>query len=171
LQTPPWYAGSPITAAALNELVPTWAVLGTDTPITTTVATPVLTLAGLTPGQWEIHGVITCEASASAGTIDLSLHAAGSLAVSSMRVDVVQRAAFSSGAAAAESSYTTSMVALGDIANGFTMTSGDLYVFVIDGIINVSTAGSLTVDVAEGTGGDNFEVRANSYVRAELVLA
>lgn len=167
---PPFSAGSQPTADELNMLVPVWAVLGSDTPISTTTATPVLTLAGLAVARYEIRGSVTCEGGVNAGTIDLSLHAAGSLTVSSMRVDVTQKAVFPSGAAAAESSYTTSMVALGDIANGFTMTSGDLYTFTIDGIINVGAAGSLTVDVAEGTGGDNFEVRANSYVRAEQVL-
>src|SRR5580700_8790155 len=103
-------AGQKITADQLNSLAPQIAVLGTDTPITSTSATPILTLDGLEAGvTYRITGSVGCEAQVNAGTIDLSLHASGSFAVSAMRVNVTQFATYPAGSTTDQLSYSTTM--------------------------------------------------------------
>lgn len=167
--TPPWYAGSAVTAAALDMLIPQYAVLAADTPSNgTTSAQAILSFLTVTPGQYRLNGQVNYEGGQNAGAVILSFHAGGSLAVSSMQVDMWNYTLTGTSPASVVLAFSFGTLA-GTFTSG-TMTSGGSFAFTFDGIINVSVAGGLSVDVAQSIAADTFITRANSYARLETVL-
>jgi hypothetical protein len=164
---PPWYAGQTVTASDLNQLVPQTAVLAANTPSSGTSPQVILTLSNLTPGTWQILGRVSYQAGASAGTVKLTFAASGGLAVSSMWVNTKYYAVN----LGVQSVIPLALTNLAGTAESATMTDGDYYTVDFDGIITVSAAGALTVNVAEGTSGDTFTVQALSYARIEPVVS
>jgi hypothetical protein len=126
---------------------------GGSQPITSTTFGNVLSSV-VGQRSYRIHGMIYVVADQSAGQFALQWNAAGS-----------PTGLINFMVAEGLNTWTVGPKAAGNPANpGLTMSSGTVYVVMMDGVITVTTAGQFGIQAACVTSGDTFHVAATSFV-------
>jgi len=125
---------------------------GTQTISSTTPATIGQLTCALGTGKYRLYGRVLYAGGQAAGTPTFRFTASGGLATSSMQVAIDYGATLDH------------LTALGTASAGPTLLNGGLQSAVFDGIIVISTAGTISLQGAEGTNGDTWTVQNHAFL-------
>jgi hypothetical protein len=161
--TTPFYAGSSITAEALDTLAPQILVVESNVPIASTTPTPLMD-ATVAAATYLVEGLLECVIGGTATAPMFRFDLSGGAAVTSMLVPYTMCSESNTG----ESVFGAHLTGTGP--GNFSSTTaafggGDDVQVKFAGIIVFSAGGTLSVSAAESTGGDTYTVAQNSWMR------
>jgi hypothetical protein len=151
MTTPPWYAGSKLTAAALNSIVPQVVTLATNQPITSTSPTPLTGMSWpVVAGQYQIRGNLQGQQGGTNATQDVGFSGP---ATSFCRIFFYA----STVAGVSSESNISTLTTIGIDPGG----AGNTFYLNFEGTIVFSAAGTLEV-IANEVVADSFTMIAGS---------
>jgi hypothetical protein len=166
--TQPFYAGSAITAAALNSLATTVAVAAGGQTISSTSPVPITGLSvAVGPDTYLVRCWIVLNATV--GGSNAEFRFTGPTA--SAYYITISSTAMLTGGAPPVIGYTASTGYNGGFLNTSPLAGGDFYLVEIEMLVTFSAAGTLALQAAEQTSGDDYEVVVGSHMDVLQVLS